>query len=478
MMENYQDELSRIKSLLKRAPEGMSVTEIARALNKNKNTVGRYLDILLISGHVMVRNYGMAKVFTLSQRVPLSAMLSYSNELIMVLDKDQRIIEINDQFLALLGLSRSEVVGKNSTYLTPPHLDIHEVLAALTPEMGKKPQVISLPMGEPQGRVFRIKHIPTVFDDGTQGITVILEDITDQVLAENALRESEERFRLMAEHIRDILLILEDRKIIYANRRLAEISGYSLAELQKMGQLDMVAPESREEFASQIRKIESGKDTVGEIRFWLHRKDRELRYIYGRMTSHVHEGKQYHYFILTDLTREKETEDALRESEARFRLMTDNIQDGIVIIEDEKFVYANRRISEISGYTPDELSALSPGTIVSEEDNARIEEIVRKVGLKEIAAGEIRCWITRKDGGRRFILGRVTAAKRGDISSIYFTMTDITDRTVCREPAAEKPGNRTAPKFRSQGSGTGSANRNPVKRPSLRKPRPTVKRKN
>ena len=73
MMQNYPQELALIKNVLRQNPEGMSVTDIAKALNKNKNTTGRYLDILLISGHVDMRTYGMAKVFTLSQRVPLSA---------------------------------------------------------------------------------------------------------------------------------------------------------------------------------------------------------------------------------------------------------------------------------------------------------------------------------------------------------------------------------------------------------------------
>ena len=105
MMQDYQQELAAIKDLLKKNPEGMSVTDISKALKKNKNTVGRYLDILLISGQVDMRAYGMAKVYTISQRVPLSAMLSYSKELIMVLDEESRIIDINENFLKLLQLS-------------------------------------------------------------------------------------------------------------------------------------------------------------------------------------------------------------------------------------------------------------------------------------------------------------------------------------------------------------------------------------
>src|SRR5208283_2765807 len=128
MMQDYQQELSQVKDLLRENPEGMSVTDIAKALKKNKNTTGRYLDILLISGQVDMRTYGMTKVFTPSQRVPLSAMLSYSRELIMVLDADSRIVDINDNFLKLLHLSRQNTLGKTLAYINPPDVDVHELL--------------------------------------------------------------------------------------------------------------------------------------------------------------------------------------------------------------------------------------------------------------------------------------------------------------------------------------------------------------
>ena len=138
MMQDYQQELVAIKDLLKKNPEGMSVTDISKALKKNKNTIGRYLDILLISGQVDMRAFGMAKVYTISQRVPLSAMLRYSRELIMVLDDTRRIIEINDNFLDLLQLSRNETLGKNISFLQSPEVDVHELLDSITANGGEK----------------------------------------------------------------------------------------------------------------------------------------------------------------------------------------------------------------------------------------------------------------------------------------------------------------------------------------------------
>ena len=117
MNDQYPEELIRIKELLKESPHGMSVTEIARTLGKNKHSVGRYLDILYASGQVEMRTYGKAKVFSRSSRIPLDTLLGFAHDLIIVLDKDLRIIRINDQFLTLIRKPRNEIIGKNISFL-------------------------------------------------------------------------------------------------------------------------------------------------------------------------------------------------------------------------------------------------------------------------------------------------------------------------------------------------------------------------
>ena len=67
--------LSLLLSNLKEHPRGMSVSDLAAAVGINRNTVSRYLDVLLVSGQVEMETYGKAKVFYLSQRVPIAAML-------------------------------------------------------------------------------------------------------------------------------------------------------------------------------------------------------------------------------------------------------------------------------------------------------------------------------------------------------------------------------------------------------------------
>ncbi len=442
MMQDYQQELGAIRQLLKKNPNGMSVTDISRALKKNKNTIGRYLDILLISGQVDMRTYGMAKVYTLSQRVPLSAMLSYSKELIMVLDNEFRIIDINTNFLALLHLSREEAVGKNISFLQSPEVDVHELLESVSKERKEAETTVTFLVKGKGERIFHQKCIPTVFDDGGKGITLILEDVTERILAEREIRESEERFRMMAENIRDGLIILENGKTMYANHRIAEITGYSFKELWAMNTLSIIPQECRDEVTWRIRDIESHPETPSDLKMWVIRKDGEKRFVYVRINAVRHGTILYNFVIFTDITELKNQEAKVCESEQRFRMMAENIQDGLIIVENDKVVYTNHRINKISGYSDKEMMTMGlHGTIVVEDvsggmadagliplsEKTKIEEIVKSVQPDSGVPGEFRIWIRRKDGIPRFIHGKVTAARRGSVTSTYITIADITD---------------------------------------------------
>ncbi len=440
MMQDYERELGTIKALLKKNPDGMSVTDISRALRKNKNTVGRYLDILLISGQVDMRTYGMAKVFTLSQRVPLSAMLSYSRELIMVLDAEGRITDVNDNFLRLLHLGRSEVAGKNIQYLNPPDIDVHELLETLTRGGGNGEETVTFRAKESSDRIFRVKRVPAVFEDGSRGITLMLEDITGAILAEREIRESEARFRIMAENIQDGLIILENDRCVYVNNRLASIVGYSFEELWSMEPLACIAPDDRASVLEKMENIQSRKSGPSEIHAGIIRKDGEKRYVSIRITVLSHEKGTSAFIIVTDITDLKRKAAALEESEARFRIMAENVRDGLVIIENKKIVFANRRMAEITGYSreemerPDFLSTLS----VKEGDLCGgsgavppggcpdLQEIVRDARPGADMPREATFWITRKDGTQRCIQGSLSVTRAKGVISIYITATDIT----------------------------------------------------
>jgi PAS domain S-box-containing protein len=174
---------------------------------------------------------------------------------------------------------------------------------------------------------------------------------------------------------------------------------------------------------------------------WIIRKDGTRRFIYGRISTVRHSDTLYSFIIFTDITELKNQEARVRESEQRFRMMAENIQDGLIIVENEKVVFTNRRINEISGYSSEEMATKGiHGTLIVEDmstisapgmipisEKGRIEEIVKNVQPDSETPGEFKVWMRRKDGTLRLIQGKVTAARHGDITNTYITMSDITD---------------------------------------------------
>lgn len=426
-MHDYQQELILIKNLLKENPEGMSVTDIAKALKKNKNTTGRYLDILLISGQVNMRTYGMAKVFTLSQRVPLSAMLGYSKDLIMVFDKESRIIEINDNFLSLLHLTRKEAVGKNIAFLKSPDVDVHELVNSLTVTPTEETEnTLSFHVKGAGERIFKQKSIPTVFDDGARGFTIILSDVTGDIMRERGIREWEERFRMMAENIQDGLIILENEKCTFVNRRVAEITGYTFEEMWGMDPLTIIAPKDRKNIEPIMNRRKNPVPGLADFHGQIRRKDEVYRHVYVRITAIQHGDVLYHFVIITDVTDLQSKDAALSESEQRFRMMAENIQDAVLIIENDQFVYANRRICEISGYSLEELSTKKTQDLATPETRLMMDQLFRKSQTCTEPPAKFQTWMLCKNGEKRCIYGQVNSVRHGDTVSTYFTMTDVT----------------------------------------------------
>jgi PAS domain S-box len=210
----------------------MTVTEIARTVNRTKNTVGRYLDILYASGQVEMRTFGMAKVFTLSQRIPLFQVFSYAEEKVMILDKDLRILQMNQPFLQFMSKSEEEVIGKNLLYLPVGEPGIQDLLTTLVNLLEKSGSTDLISVHVREDLFFKIKIVPVVFEDGSQGYTVLLIDVTEIHRAMSALTESERKYRELVERANSIILKMDiDGNITFFNEFAERFFGFSNEEI-------------------------------------------------------------------------------------------------------------------------------------------------------------------------------------------------------------------------------------------------------
>jgi PAS domain-containing protein len=180
-----QDMVDQIKAYLRWYPKGQTITNIAKKLKMNRNLVAKNLDLLLISGQVEAELAGTAKVYTLSQRVPISAMLEFSSDYVLMLDAEHRVIQLNEPLLTFLKEEHNTLVGKAVTEIDHPFFRSLPVRRPENTGETSREKVTEVSVVLSEGSFcFRVKQVPTVFEDGKQGITCIIENITGKKEAE------------------------------------------------------------------------------------------------------------------------------------------------------------------------------------------------------------------------------------------------------------------------------------------------------
>jgi PAS domain S-box-containing protein len=351
-----QEIVDKIKRLLKWHQRGMTISDLASEMKINRNLVAKYLDMLLIAGQVEMQVIGAAKVFFLSRRVPISALLEFSSDMVIVFDRDQRILQVNEQVPLLLETVREALIGKTIRELDNPFIRaLQKSWTARNPqEKGESVSEIDCPLKSDE-RHFRIKQVPTAFEDGSEGITFIVEDITDRKKYEEMLRISEARYRGLVQSSGEAIIGSDpDGNIISWNPAAERLFGVKEEEI--IGKpMDLLVPaECREELSGVLKRVHLG-ESVRRHEMKMTRKGGAVLDIlitispilgeYGVVTGASS--------IVRDITGEK-MEQYLREHEDQYRTLVEDLNVGIYRSTGDargRFVWGNTALLHILGYT-------------------------------------------------------------------------------------------------------------------------------
>jgi PAS domain S-box-containing protein len=179
-MAEGEDAGAAILKALKYNPRGLTVTDVSKKVGSHRNSTGKQLEILRAEGKVEVRQIGSARVYSLSQRVPLSAFLCFTKNIILIVDQDLNVVQANDQYLNLSGLTKQELIGRNIHEGELPIVSTPEALGIIE-STGKQQVVTELrSMTDKEEMYYKMEVIPTTFEDGDPGLTILFEDITER----------------------------------------------------------------------------------------------------------------------------------------------------------------------------------------------------------------------------------------------------------------------------------------------------------
>jgi len=209
----YRDRREEIKDLLKNNPKGLTIEEISQKLSFNRSTVVKYLNSMVASGQADMRTLGRAKLFYLSQRLPLTDILSLTTKPILILDSDHFIREVNGAFLDCFHVSKPELMGSKIEYSPLAFHFKNEWLTSLDKALDGINQSLEECIHGRDNQYFKMEFIPLVFEGGAKAAGVILEDISKmKVYQQNLEDQVRERTSELMKTNRILLREIKERK--------------------------------------------------------------------------------------------------------------------------------------------------------------------------------------------------------------------------------------------------------------------------
>src|SRR5918995_705706 len=374
----------------------------------------------------------------------------------------QRIILWNAAAAKMFGYSTSEALELRVEALVPEPLKAaHRAGIARYAETGHGPYIdsdalLDLPAVRKNGQEIHVELSlsPIGLVDDTNGdrrfVLAIVRDITERKRAEEALRQNEERFRLLVEGVKDYAIFMLDPegRVASWNEGARRIKGYSHQEI--LGRhFSVCYPEEDIARGKPARGLEIAREKgTYEEEGWQVRKDGSRFWASVLITALRDEEGNLRGFskVIRDITERKRTERALIESEQRFRQLFENSADALFVHDEQgRFVDCNVQACRVLGYTCEELLERTVADVtarlISEEERREQKgetlweralrgEPGRIVGFDENE-------LVRKDGSTFPVEVGVGAIEYGGQCMIFASARDISERKRAEEALKE-----------------------------------------
>jgi len=344
-------------------------------------------------------------------------------------DLDGRFVVVNEAASQHTGWSQKELLGMSVGDIDPDSISRHdrEKLWQVLKEGASR--VIASTHVRRDGTTYPAEiHLNAITLDNRPVILGVAYDITSRQKAEAALRQSEKRFRALAELLPEAVFEAdENMELTYVNARALEVFGYLTSDFKKgMKAFDFIEPSDREQVqANMVRRLQG--ENPGLVEYRARKKDGTVFPILIHSNYQVEDGKFTGMRgIIIDISEQKKAEEELRTSRTMLETILKNMPGGMLIIGDDYRIYqVNKRTCEISGYTEEELvgqlcDIVCPKGSISKECPIWDKQESEFSGMDTA--------IKRKDGGRTPVLKNAQRISIGGKQYILENFQDITQR--------------------------------------------------
>jgi PAS domain S-box-containing protein len=356
------------------------------------------------------------------------------------------IRDANEAYCRMVGFTRQALVGRSAVSLNIwDEEDRQRMVQRALREGGLWNEEIHIRTRGQEPRILRITTQPIDFDDRPCLISTGM-DITERALAEEKLRESEERHRLISSMISDYVysgIITPDGSALtqWISGAFEQITGYGHEEINLLpnGFTGIVLPEDLTLIINgQAELIAQGHRTA---EYRIRRKDGQIRWLCDTMqvlSNNPMTGEVRILGAVQDITERKRAEMELRESEERFStaFFTNPVAQSIITRAESMIVAVNDAVCRLFGYTPEELLGASTAGFVLWDNPAERQSAVEEIQRTgRFSQRETR--IRTKNGATGSVIAAIEPITWKGVPCYISSLVDITDRIQAEEKMRE-----------------------------------------
>src|SRR5215510_2000868 len=258
--------------------------------------------------------------------------------------------------------------------------------------------------------------------------------VRQRTRADKALRESEARFRDLIEWSLQGILIHRDDKALFVNQAYANFFGYETPDaISRLETLEsLIAPSELDRLRRYRNDRLAGKEVPTHYEYQGIRQDGSLVWLDMQVRVVIWQGVPAVQSTVFDITERKQAEEAMRQSEERFRHLVEGSIQGIMLHRGGKPIFANQAYAEMYGYnSPEDILGVENifQDIIAPEDRARLHQYFQARMRGEPAPTHYTCRGVRRDGTYIWVDNIITVVNWKGETTIQCSVVDISERT-------------------------------------------------
>ena len=299
----------------------------------------------------------------------------------IALTRQGKIIDSNKQICELFGYERDELIGRDVMDLVVEE-DREFVLSNIVSDF-EKPYEHKAVHKDGSIIFLEVRGQQIQFQGQSARVTAI-HDITERKRAEEALRESENKYRTLIKNAGEAIIVAQDGIIKFANPKGEELYGHSQEELASKPLTDFIHEEDREMVGERHKKRLRGQKAPTTYPFRIINKAGDTKWVQLSAVPFSWDNKPAVLCYMTDITERKQAEEALKKSEVWVRNIFKSLNEGVsVITPDRIFLDMNEAAQEMFGYTKEELVNVSSEMVHIDHEHylefgKKMKEVIHK----------------------------------------------------------------------------------------------------